>query len=449
MATNNTVIPIDIPDNTDSIHHIGDFIMSYQPYQNAFVTALVNRIARVIITSKLWTNPWNVFKRGYLEFGETVEEIFVNIAKPFSFDPETAEKNVYKREIPDVRAAFHSMNFQKFYKVTISNDQLRQAFLSWEGITDLIARIVDSLYTAMEYDEFVTMKYMLAREILNGGLSVNVVPAIVGDNYKPLVSSFRGESSQLTFLTNRYNRAGVMNATPREDQFIIIDSALEANIDVEVLAAAFNLDRADFLGHLIIVDSWSEHDYERLELLFGDDPSYAQFTGNEITSLQNVKAAVVARDWWMVFDNFNQFTQNYNGEGLYWNYWYHVWKTFSVSPFANARVFTTQASEITAVTVSPATANVTQGSDMVFTETVTGTGLVDRSVTWSISGQTVTDTQINPNSGRLHVAATEPVGTKITVTATAIEDGQTGTATVTVTAVATGAAETQSARASK
>ena len=38
----------------------------------------------------------------------------------------------------DVRAAFHTMNYQKFYKATISNDQLRQAFLSWQGITDLI-----------------------------------------------------------------------------------------------------------------------------------------------------------------------------------------------------------------------------------------------------------------------------------------------------------------------
>lgn len=111
----------------------------------------------------MWDNPWSVFKKGRLEFGETVEEIFVNLAKPHSFDPATAEKEVYKREIPDVRAAFHSMDFQKFYKVTISNDQLRQSFLSWNGITDLIAKIVDSLYTGMRYDEYVTMKYMICR----------------------------------------------------------------------------------------------------------------------------------------------------------------------------------------------------------------------------------------------------------------------------------------------
>lgn len=430
----NSLNPISIPDNTDSIHNIGEFIMSYQPYQNAFVTALVNRISRVIITSRLWSNPWAVFKKGYLEFGETVEEIFANIAKPYSFDPEKAEKEVYKRHLPDVRTAFHSMNFQKVYPVTISNDQLRQAFLSWQGITDLIAKIVDTLYTGMEYDEYTTMKYMLAREVVNGGISVQTVPAIVGDNYNPLVASFRSISSKFEFLTSNYNRAGVKNSAARTDQYIIIDSDLEALIDVDVLAAAFHLDRADFLGHLIIIDSWSEHDNERLQELFGDDENYKPFTGEEILALQNVKSCVVDGDWWMVFDNFNQFTQNYNGLGLYWNYFYHTWKTFSASPFANAAVFTTQASEITAVTVSPATANVSQGADIVMTATVTGKGLISKAATWSIEGQTASGTTIQPDTGRLHIAKDETEGTEITVTATALEDGQTGTATITVTA---------------
>ena len=63
------VIPIDIPDNTESLHNLGEWIMSYQPRQNAFLNALVNRIGRVIITSRFWTNPWSVFKKGYLEIG--------------------------------------------------------------------------------------------------------------------------------------------------------------------------------------------------------------------------------------------------------------------------------------------------------------------------------------------------------------------------------------------
>lgn len=425
--------PVSIPDNTESIHNIGAAIMDYQPYQNAFLSALVNRIGRVIITSKLWRNPWAPFKKGYLEFGETVEEIFVNIAKPHSFDPNVAEKEVFKRELPDVRAAFHTMNFQKFYKVTISNDQLRQAFLSWQGITDLIAKIVDSLYTGMEKDEFVTMKYMLCRAILNGMLYVEEQAPVANDNYKPMVAGFREMSTLLTYLTPNYNSAGVENATSRDNQYIIISAALEALIDVEVLAQAFNMGKADFLGHLVVVDSFSNHDLNRLEELFGDDESYIPFTSAELTTLQNVNSAVIDGDFFMVFDNYLQFTENYNGQGLYWQYFYHTWKTFSISPFANAVVFYGAESKITGVTVTPATANVSAGSSFQLSANVAGTGLIKKTVTWSIEGETSSGTTIDGSSGVLHVASDEPADTEITVTATAVDNTK-GTATITVVA---------------
>lgn len=426
--------PVSIPDNTESIHNIGEHILSYQPLQNAYLNALVNRIGRVLITSKMWDNPWSVFKQGYLEFGETVEELFVNIAKPHSFDPSVAEKEVYKREIPDVRAAFHTLNFQKFYKVTISNDQLRTAFLSWQGITDLIAKIVDSLYTGMQYDEYITMKYMVCREILNGGMFVEGQASVTDNDYNPLVSDFREMSTMLTFLNTKYNRAGVANSTPRDSQYIMISAALEAAIDVNVLAQAFNMGKADFLGHLIIVDSFAQHDAQRLLELFGDDENYTAFTSDDLAKLANINATVTDKDWWMIFDNFQQFTQNYNGQGLYWQYFYHTWKTFSVSPFANAVVFYSGTSAITGVTVSPATANVAQGTDLQLTATITGTGLFEKSVTWSIEGNEASGTTINALSGQLHVAADEPEDTEITVTATASNGTTTGSATITVVA---------------
>ena len=108
-------VPYATPD-AESIRAIGAVIMDNTALKNEFLNALINRIGRVVVTSKLYSNPWAVFKKGKLEFGETIEEIFVNLAKPFQYSPETAETNVWKREIPDVRAAFHTLNFKKFYK---------------------------------------------------------------------------------------------------------------------------------------------------------------------------------------------------------------------------------------------------------------------------------------------------------------------------------------------
>lgn len=434
---NSTVNPVRVPDDNRSLHNIGEFIMGYEPYMNAYITALVNRIARVIVTSRVWKDKWAVFEMGKLDYGETVEEIFVNIAKPHSYDPAKAETQVFKREIPDVRAAFHSMNYQKFYKVTVSNDQLRQGFLSYYDMNELIARIVDSLYTGMNLDVFLTKKYMLAREAINGGIYTVVTKPISGDGADPgdAIAKYRQYTNNLEFLKTLYNRAGVRNSTPIEDQVIIVPNEAEATLGVKVLAAAFNLSEVDYISQRIPVDSFEfdADDEARLGELFANDDTYKPFTGEEKEALQLISAVKLAKDWFMCFDNFEQFTENYNGEGVYWQYFFHVWKTFSVSPFANAVLFTSQVSKITAVTVSPTEANVAQGTSIVMTAEVTGTGLFEKTVEWSVGGNNASGTHIDGTSGVLRVASDEAAGNVLTVTATA-KDGQTGTAEITVTA---------------
>lgn len=429
-------IPAANPDAA-SVKQIGQIIMQYPALQNEFLSALVNRIGRVLITSKMYSNPWAAFKQGMLEFGETIEEIFVNIAKPFQFDPATAESKVFKREIPDVRAAFHVLNYQKFYKATISNDQLRQAFLSWQGITDLIARIVDSMYTGAAYDEFLAMKYLLARHILQGDLYPVEIPAISAANMKPIIATVKGVSNNLEFMNSKYNWAGVATHSAKDDQFVIVNAEFDAVMDVEVLAAAFNMSKADFMGHRVMIDSFGSLDSARLNTLFADDPNYTALTASEIAALDTIPAVLVDRSWFMVFDNLQNFTENFNGEGLYWNYWYHTWKTFSVSPFANAVLFVPGTPAVSAVDVTPAAATVLPGQTLKLTAAVTNAYFASTEVEWSLS---VTEGAEISSNGTLYVhpdfwgTDTAHASTTITVTATSVVDSTvTDTATITVT----------------
>lgn len=419
-------VPKATPD-ADSIRQIGAIIMDYPALQNEFLSALVNRIGRVLITSKMYDNPWAFFKKGLLEFGESVEEIFVNIAKPFQFDPAVAETNVFKREIPDVRAAFHIMNYQKYYKATISNDQLRQAFLSWQGISDLIAKIVDAMYTGANYDEFQTMKYMLARHILDGHMYPVEIPTVETANMKSIVSVVKGVSNKFTFLSPNYNLAGVQTYTTKNDQYMLINSQFDATMDVEVLASAFNVGKAEFSGRRVLVDSFGSLDTARLAELFASDSTYQEISSDELEALDAIPAVLVDRNWFMIFDNFYNFTEQYNGEGLYWNYWYHVWKTFSVSPFANNALFIPGTPGVTSVTVTPSRSTVAAGQSVQLSANVETTNFAPKSVTWSVDSEYATV----DNSGKVTVLSTAPASTNITVTATSTYDtSKKGTATV-------------------
>lgn len=416
--------------DSDSIREIGAVIMDYPALQNEFLSALVNRIGRVILTSKSYDNPWAMFKKGMLEFGESIEEVFVNIAKPFQFDQQLAESNVFKREISDVRSAFHIMNYQKFYKATISNDQLKQAFLSIDGITDLIAKIVDSMYTGANYDEFQTMKYMLAKHILNGLMNPVTIPDINTANMNKIVSTIKGVSNKFTFLSSKNNLAAVMNHTPKQEQYLIVNSQFDATMNVEVLASAFNMDRAEFDGHHVLVDSFGDLDIERLNILFADDPTYTEISKEELKALNDIPCVMVDSDWFMIFDNYQNFTEQYNGEGLYWNYWYHVWKTFSVSPFSNNALFVAGTPAVNKVTVTPTAATVSAGGQLQLNVTVDTENYAPQSVVWSI--ETGKDKATISSTGMLKINNDANDGS-ITVNATSTFDSaQIGTATITI-----------------
>lgn len=418
--------------NTNSVRQIGNVMMEYEPLQNEFLSALYNRISRVIITSKMYYNPWAPFKKGLMELGETVEEVFVNIAKAHTFNPEKAETEFMKREIPDVRAAFHTMNYQKFYKATISNDQLRQAFLSWQGITDLIAKIVDAMYTAHNYDEFQVTKYMLARDILNGYLHPVTVPSISKENAEDIVTEVKAASNNLVYMSKDYNLAGVDSFTEKKDQFIITTARFDAIMDVNVLAAAFNMDKAEFMGNRVQIDGFDKIDDTRMTQLFADDPNagYIPLTSQEKAALAQIPAIIVDRDYFMIFDNLYKFTEDYNGEGLYWQYWYHAWKTFSTSPFANTVIFVPGKPAITKVTVSPAVATVNKGNMLQLNAVVEAESFAPKSVVWSVNSELSTISQ----DGLLTVGA-EETARSLTVTATSTYDNdKSGTATITVPA---------------
>lgn len=328
----------------NDIPKVGEVIYGTPAFANQFINALVNRIAIVRVQSATFNNPYTNLKKGYLEYGETVEDIFVAIAKAVDFNVEKSAKREFQRTIPDVRSAFHVMNWRVMYPVTIQDEDLRQAFLSIDGVQNLITKIVDSVYTAAEYDEFLLFKYLLIKAISHGKMLPTSIGA--GTDLSEAAVQFRGTSNLLPFMSSDYNEARVKTTTPKERQVIFMDAMFNAQFDVNVLASAFNMDKADFMGRLFLIDNWTDFDNERFDVIRANSDGIEEVTAEELALLANVKAVILDENWFQVYDNNNKFTEKYVASGLYWNYFYHTWKTISNSPFANAVVFVTSAADV-------------------------------------------------------------------------------------------------------
>lgn len=408
---------------TESIRAVGEQILAFQPRMNEFVSALVNRIARVVVTSKLYSNPLAFAKKGLLEYGETIEEIFVDIAKANSYDWNSTNETeqAFKREHPDIKTAFHALNMQTYYKATVSEQNLRQAFLSLNGVTDLIARIVNSLYSGAAYDEYIMMKYVIAQSLIPGNVKMTNIDEVNDEaSGKAAVKKVKAITGKLQFMSNEYNIAGVNTfISSPSDIFVVMTADYEASIDVDVLASAFNMDKVQFMGQRVLVDSFSFNvgELARLEELLENDPTYNRPSAEDLTALKTVGIVVMSRDWFQVYDVLNQFTEQYNAALLYWNEFNHVWRIYSASPFAPIVGFTTMKPSITSVTVNaPATAKA--GDRLVAVATVTGTAFANKGVKFSLTRYT--NATIDENTG--FIEFNDKATGSYTVTATSVFD---------------------------
>lgn len=356
---------------TEDIPKVGEVLYGYPALANQFINALVNRVALVSINSATFNNAYAELKKGYLEFGETVEEVFVSITKVREFSAEKAGKRELARSLPDVKTAFHTMNWRVQYPVTIQDEDLRMAFLSATGVQDLIAKIINSVMTAVEYDEYLLFKYLIIKAVSHG----KMYPVAIGNtgDMKEAAVQFRGVSNDLTFMKTKYNEMGVHTVTPKADQYIIMDSFFNAGYDVNVLASAFNMEKSDFMGRLMLIDDFTTFDNDRFTTIRKNSTMIDEVTADELELMKTVKAILVDKEFFQVYDNQNRMTDTYVASGEYWNYFYNVWKTVSTSPFSNAVVFI--AAETAGDSLVPS----------LFKVEVTGKSVTEKATTFTLS----------------------------------------------------------------
>jgi len=301
--------------NDNNVVEVGHGILINQQLQNEFITSLVERIGLVVIRNVSLNNPLKKFKKGLMPQGRTIEEIFVDITNEKKYDAEDAEQTVFKRTIPNVKTLFHERNRQGYYEQTIQDDSLKSAFVSWGNFESFITRIISAIYNSAEVDEYRYMMLLADNYYAKGLFKVEKVTKPDSETTaREFVKKVRAVTTKMTlpFGSRGYNALAVHTRSDLDDLHLLISADLEATLDVDVLAKAFNMDKTTFLGHVTVIDGFAS---------------------------EGLEAILVDREWYMVYDTLQKMETIRNPKGLYWNYFYHVWQVLSVSRFANAVAF--------------------------------------------------------------------------------------------------------------
>jgi len=385
----------------DNVAEIGAGILINQTIQNEFITSLVDRIGLVVLRAVSLENPLKKFKKGQMPQGRTIQEIFTDITKAKKYDPIDAEQTVFKRELPNVKVLFHERNRQDFYEQTIQDESLKTAFTSWGNFEGFLSSIINAIYNSAEVDEYEYMKLLVDNYYSKGLFKVVPVVAPTTETAtREFVKKLRATARRMTLPTGTrdFNSLAVRTRTDMEDLHLIIDADLEAELDVDVLAKAFNMDKTNFIGHVTVIDGFAS---------------------------SGLEAVLIDREWFMVYDNLLKLETIRNPKGLYWNYFYHVWQTLSVSRFANAVAFVSGTVDaVTQVIVDPTILSIKQGGEFTYTAYVRATDGNDHPVTWEVkatTGSTVASGTTISADGKLTIGATQTGELSVTASVT-LED---------------------------
>ena len=369
-------VPSATEDNIQAISNIL-FNDAYQPMLNEFVTNLINRIGLTIIRNKTFSNPLSILRKGSMPLGTDIQDLYENPAEAEQYElSNTAMAKLLTITDPDTHVAYYRRNRKDLYTKTISRENLQGAFVSWEKFESYISAITTSLYSGNYIDEFELTKSLVDGAYDNNKVIVETVSPVTDETTaKAFIKKCRSLFNKMKLPSTQYNAyskfsgaKGTIKTWTEEDRFVlIVTSDVMAEVDVDVLARAFNIENTKFLGRVIEVDSFEN---------------------------EEIQAILCDESWFQIYENLMRFDEFYNARTMTWNEYLHVWQTYAICPFANAVVFATaQPKPATAVSVSDvsvakdATANVTvtltptdatteleyiSGNESVFTVSSTG-----------------------------------------------------------------------------
>ena len=316
-----------------NIKKIGETITTYPTLKNEFVNVLTNQVSKQLFFNKVWENPYKMFNRGQLPYGKSIESIFIDIVKGKDRTRQTNTNNLasdlLSRQTPNVKVEYYTENFQQQYPTTLSDEELKGAFRSANGLSEMTARILQAPLTGAEFDQFLMIKHALANlktaQVKIGKTAYNGLTAKEKANL--ITTTVKAYVKKLKFLSNNYNAQGVMTFSRPNDLYLFVPADISAFLDVEQLANAFNISKVELPTRVLDIDNFQK-------VNTGNDAS-----ANPYVEDSDALFYLIDKDAIQLYETLNESESFRNPQAKYTNIWFDRWGIIASCHFANAIKF--------------------------------------------------------------------------------------------------------------
>lgn len=424
-----------IVQDADSARAFGEFVTGAGAYKELFWGILVNRIGMTLLSGREFKNKLAQFRRGKLGLGDIVQNIWVGLVTPEGWTSDVANPgDVYRTNKPDAKVSMVAVNSKLTYEVTTNDTELGYAFVQENGLYGLISKITERLLTSEQVDDYLMMKWVMAKNLIANPDAVVGMGDALDDQASAdaLTAKMKEIVNDYPFMKTQYNEAHVPAPCPADEIIFISTSHSRAMLDVYALSKAFNLTYEQFLGQEVQIDEFGFDEFALARLYdildenvaLGIMPSYTPFTDDELAYLAQINCAIVDKDWFMSFDKIYEMNSIYDVKHLNNNTFLTIHRIYSYNPFANCTYFTEAAKPT--ISLNKSSTTIVAAANETLTATVTPVGAT---VEWSSSD--TTKATVNSSGKVTGVAAGTAV---ITAKVTTLAGVATAKCTVTVTA---------------
>lgn len=314
-------------DVTTSISAFGQPILENPTIANEFISALINRIAYTAVIQKNFNNPLAQLKGEERPLGYASQDIYVNPAQSREYNVNDFAGILAKYEA-DVKVQYTAKNVDRQFPVSITRQELKKAFVSWGDFESFIDSLVNSLYNGLYITEYEMTKGLVASAYKDNTAIIETISGIsTADHMKALIKKLRALFLNMQLPSRQYNAWYKIGGEGRpvntwnmpEDTVLLIRNDILSEVDVEVLASAFNMGKTDFLGRVIGIDSFDQYNNE----------------GTKVFDGSNIVCFIGDRRWFNIHDQETFIDQWYNANNRVWNYYLNYVAQYAYSFFAN------------------------------------------------------------------------------------------------------------------
>ena len=361
-----------------------------QPLVFKEFSILLGAFIKDYVNEQIWNNPLiELFTNTVRPLGEFSREIAGNPVEPRKYDP-THPERVLQYAMSDDKVLYYVRNVKEYFKVSIAMEDMQGAFTTYEDFNSYVSMKIAQQISGKQISMFNHIFEAIDANLKAGALvtlSTKAPEALTTDDIKSFTKNVKSLAKKFKFPSTSYNKYGSLEGANGDfkgwslDENVIIIATIDylTAVDVEYLASAFHLDKAEIKNRIYEVDNF---DYD----VYTEDGNGNPVLDRHVTS--DIQAIVCDRRLFRFSRDLDMNTERFNEETLVTSYWSHAWYTYGINVMANNTVFVSDGSAPTGSDIITIPYNIS----LNYTDNVTDTfKFLDTKTNTYITPDNVTD----------------------------------------------------------